>query len=158
MATPEILGAGRLVLDMTVLDRWRDYLNVQSSLGSDSRLRGYPTQYFNGWDLVVANLEFRSRPVEIASLQFDATAFYDVGDAFKNPLNPNQNLQPAHDVGFGLHMLFPQVTRSVLRIDVGFPISASPLPANVGPVSFYVTFGQALSLPAPSPPGASLPQ
>ena len=66
------------------------------------------------------------------------------------------------DFGFGktLFLFEPrlQFTRSVLRIDVGFPISASPLPANVGPVSFYVTFGQALSLPAPSPPGASLPQ
>jgi hypothetical protein len=96
--------------------------------------------------------------LEIASLQFDATAFYDVGDACKNPLDPNATLQPKHDVGVGLHVLFPQVTRSVLRIDVGVPISASPLPPGVGPVSFYVTFGQALSLPAASPPGASLPQ
>jgi hypothetical protein len=158
LATPRIFGIGRLVLDMTVLDRWRDYLNVQSSLGSDTRLRGYPTQYFNGWDLVVANLEFRSRPVEIASLQFDATAFYDVGDAFKNPIDPGANFQSKHDVGVGLHVLFPQLTRSVLRIDVGVPISASPLPADVHSVSFYVTFGQALSLPAASPPGASLPQ
>lgn len=154
MATPRILGAGRLVLDVTVLDRWRDHLNVLSYLGSDSRLRGYPTQYFFGQDLLVSNLEFRSRPVEIASLQFDATAFYDVGDAFSGLAN----LRPMHDVGVGLHVLFPQVTRSVLRLDVGFPVSASPLPANVSPVSFYVTFGQALSLPGSSPPGASLPQ
>jgi hypothetical protein len=161
MATPRILGIGRLVLDMTVLDRWRDYLNAQSSLGSDSRLRGYPTLYLNGQDLVVSNLEFRSRPVEIASLQFDATAFYDVGDAFRNPTQPNTPLQPLQDVGVGLHVLFPQVTRSVLRVDVGFPILTSPLPAglaSVKPMSLYVTFGQALSLPAPSPPGASLPQ
>jgi hypothetical protein len=154
LATPRILGVGRLVLDVTVLDRWRDHLNVLSFLGSDTRLRGYPTQFFYGQDMIVSNLEFRSRPVEIASLQFDATAFYDVGDAFSGLAN----LRPMHDVGVGLHVLFPQVTRSVLRIDVGFPVSESPLPAGVSPVSFYVTFGQALSLPTPSPPGASLPQ
>jgi len=76
----------------------------------------------------------------------------------KNPTDPGANFQSKHDVGVGLHVLFPQVTRSVLRIDVGVPISASPLPANVPPVSFYVTFGQALSLPGANPPGASLPQ
>jgi hypothetical protein len=154
MATPRILGAGRLVLDMTVLDRWRNYLNAVTFLGSDSRLRGYPTQYLAGSDLVAANLEFRSRPVEIASLQFDATAFYDVGDAFTG----FENLRPKHDVGVGLHVLIPQVTRSVLRFDVGVPLSASPLPRDVPPVAFYVTFGQALSLPGPNLPGAPLPQ
>jgi hypothetical protein len=154
MATPRILGAGRLVLDMTVRDRWRNYLNIQTFLGSDSRLRGYPSQYFAGKDVAVSNLEFRTRPVELASLQFGATAFYDFGDAF----NGFENLRPNHDVGVGLRVLFPQVTRSVLRLDVGFPLSASPLPADVPPVAFYVTFGQALWLPASNPPGAWLPQ
>jgi hypothetical protein len=157
VATPRILGIGRLVLDLTVLDRWRNYMNVLSYLGSDSRLRGYPTAYFYGSDVVVSNLEFRSRPVEIASLQFGATAFYDVGDAFSG----FENLHPRQSAGLGLRVLFPQVTRSVLRLDVGVPFSTLPIPAGadkVPDVSWYVTFGQALGLPGASPPGAGLPQ
>jgi hypothetical protein len=153
ISSPRLLGLGRLVLGSMVLDRWRNYLNVLSFLGADSRLRGYPSQYLAGKDLVVSNLEFRSRPIELASLQFGAAAFYDVGDAFDG----FENLRPKHSVGIGLRVLLPQVTRALLRLDVGVPLSASPLPADVPPVAFFVTFGQALGLPSPSPPGATLP-
>jgi hypothetical protein len=153
IVTP-LLGVGRLVLDVTVLDRWRNYLNVLSFQGGDSRLRGYPSRYFVGRDVIASNLEFRSRPVEIASIQYGAAAFYDVGDAFDG----FENLRPKHTAGIGLRVLFPQVTRSVLRLDVGFPIAAGPLPADVPPMSFFVTFGQALGLPGPTPPGTGLPQ
>jgi hypothetical protein len=161
VATPRLLGIGRLALDLTVLDRLRNYMNALSSLGYDSRLRGYPTQKFHGWDMVVSNLEFRFRPVEIASLQFAATAFYDVGDAFGDATHGFESLSPKQSVGVGLRVLFPQVTRSVLRIDLGVPLSGPSIPGGIqaalapGP---FVTFGQALGLPGPSPPGVGLPQ
>jgi hypothetical protein len=154
VATPRILGLGRLVLDLTFLDRFRNYLNAQTYLGQDSRLRGYGVTQFNGWDEIVGNLEFRSRPVELFSLQFGATAFYDVGDVF----NSFDDIRPKQSVGAGLRVLFPQITRSVLRVDLGVPFMASQVPGGIQNSQVYVTFGQALSLPGPNPPGVGLPQ
>jgi outer membrane translocation and assembly module TamA len=110
-------------------------------------LRGYPSRALVGKDMVATNLEYRSRPVEIASIQFGAAAFYDVGDAFDG----FDHMDPKHAVGFGLRAVFPQIERAVLRFDVGFPVQAShhPLPDHrqVDPVSFFLAFNQALSLP-----------
>ena len=143
IVTPR-LGVGRLVFTATALNRWRNYLNVLSFLGGESLLRGYPSRYLAGKDLLAANLEYRSRPVKIASMQFGAAAFYDVGDAFDG----FDHLHPKHSVGVGLRAVFPQIERAVLRFDVGFPITAGPLPRDVAPVSFFVAFNQAISLPA----------
>lgn len=143
IVTPRI-GIGRLVFAATALSRWRNYLNAQSFLGGESLLRGYPSRYLAGKDMVAVNLEYRSRPVRLASMQFGAAAFYDVGDAFDG----FDHLQPKHSVGVGLRAVFPQIERAVLRFDVGFPISAGPLPSDVAPVSFFVAFNQAVSLPA----------
>ncbi len=76
IVTPRI-GVGRLVFSAMAQDRWRNRLNVQSFLGGESLLRGYPSRYLVGRDMVATNLEYRSRPVEIASLQFGAAAFYE---------------------------------------------------------------------------------
>jgi hypothetical protein len=144
-------GAGRLVFDATATNRYRNYLNRTSVLGGEDRLRGYPTRYFVGKDLVALNLEARSRPVEIWEMQFGATAFYDVGEAFDG----FDRLRPAHTVGAGLRAVFPQIERAVLRLDVGFPIAAGALPSGVAPVSFFVAFGQAFKMagvPAPLGP------
>ena len=54
------------------------------SLGGDSRLRGYPSGSFVGKDFVAANLEFRSRPFELLSVQFAGALFFDAGDAFND--------------------------------------------------------------------------
>src|SRR5205823_2044555 len=62
-------GAGRLVFDARLLHRYANYLNVASSLGGDSRLRGYPSGAFAGKDLLAFNLEFLSRPLEILRTQ-----------------------------------------------------------------------------------------
>lgn len=134
---------GRLVFTATALTRWRNYLNIQSFLGGESLLRGYPSRYLMGKDLVATNLEFRSRSVDLASLLFGFVAFYDAGDAFDG----FDHLAPKHSVGAGLRVVFPQIERAVLRFDVAFPVTAGPLPPDVPPVSFFVAFNQALSLP-----------
>jgi hypothetical protein len=142
VVTPRI-GFGRLVFAATALNRWRNYLNVQSFLGGESLLRGYPSRFFAGKDMFATNLEYRSRHVDIASLLFGVAAFYDVGNAFSG----FDHLDPKHAVGVGLRAVFPQIERAVLRLDVGFPISASSLPSGVAPVSFVVAFHQAVGLP-----------
>lgn len=136
--------AGRLVFDTTATNRWRNYLNRQLVLGGEDRLRGYPTRFFQGKDLVAMNLEFRSRPVELASCHFGGALFYDAGAAFSG----FDRLDPAQSAGFGLRAVFPQIDRAVLRVDVGFPIADD----RVDPVSFFVTFGQAFKAAAIPPP------
>src|ERR1700722_2201722 len=77
-------GIGRLVFDTHVLDRYENYRNAQSTLGGDTRLRGYPSGAFIGSDFFAANLEYRSRPVELLSVDFAGVAFVDSGTAFNS--------------------------------------------------------------------------
>ena len=139
-------GAGRLVFGATALNRWQNYLNAQSYLGGESLLRGYPSRFFVGKDMVTANLEYRSPPLDLSAVQVGAAVFYDVGDAF----NGFDHLEPKHGVGLGLRVVFPQVERAVLRVDVGFPVERPNDPSTgqaIAPVAFFVTFHQALMLP-----------
>ena len=134
---------GRLVFDGRYLDRIRNYLNRTSSLGGESRLRGFPSAYFVGEDVVVGNLEFRTRPVQIASIQLAGAAFYDAAKV-TSPGTPENVYQ---SLGVGFRILFPQLDRTVFRGDLGFPVAPEGLPPGVGPVSFFATFDQAFQTP-----------
>jgi hemolysin activation/secretion protein len=131
------------VFDAGALNRYRNYLNRQSYLGGDSRLRGYPSTFFVGKDVIVYNLEFRSRPLQILSCQLGAAAFYDVGHV----ANGFSRLHPRQAVGVGFRVLFPQLDRVVFRGDVGFPL-ARPLDAGVPPFTVSIAFEQAFSVPS----------
>lgn len=137
VVTPR-LGFGRLVLDVSALNRYRNYLNQQSYLGGDTRLRGFPSNYLLGKDFLVGNLEYRSRPLELLSLQLAVAVFYDAGDAASSW----RELAPKQAAGFGLRALIPQLNRVVFRGDLGFPL-IRPLPAGVGVASFFLSFEQA---------------
>jgi hypothetical protein len=149
------LGVGRVVLDGGVLNRYRNYLNRTSYLGGTGRLRGYPSNYYAGKDVVTYNAEFRSRPAEILSCQLGGAVFVDGGHA-ADGLN---NLQPRHSVGAGLRILFPQLDRLVFRADIGFPLQDRTVRApgggevsnpRVPPFSVTVAFEQAFAVPAVS--------
>ncbi|MEO7111800.1 MAG: hypothetical protein ABI183_15265, partial [Polyangiaceae bacterium] len=151
-------GVGRFVFDSSAYNRYRNFSNATQFLGSDSRLRGYPTSFFSGKDFVVSNLEFRSRSIEILSCQIGGALFYDVGDAF----NGFDHLRPYDAAGFGLRALFPQLDRVVFRVDVGFPLSR-PLPADssgipVPPVAFTFAFRQAFGVPNAGALPGTVPQ
>jgi hypothetical protein len=139
IVTPR-LGVGRLIFDAGAFNRYRNYLNRTSYLGGSGRLRGYPSNYFSGKDLVVYNFEFRSRPIEILSCQLGGAAFFDAGDA----ANGMNQLRPKHSVGFGFRVLFPQLDRLVFRGDIGFPLERGD--PSVRPFSMTVAFEQAFSL------------
>jgi hypothetical protein len=146
MVTPR-LGFGRVFADGVVLNRYQNYLNERSAVGGETRLRGYPPGNFRlGDDVTAATLEYRSRPVEILAQQLGAAVFYDVGDAFDRL----EEMRLKHGVGFGVRMLFPQLTRFVMRADWGFPLSAGYAPF---PGALLITSGQAFELPALEPPG-----
>jgi hypothetical protein len=151
-ATPRF-RFGRFVVDTSVLDRERNYLNSQSFLGGSGRLRGYPTSYYFGKDVYVSNLEFRSRPISILTAQVGGVLFHDMGDAFKD----FDTLRLKHSIGGGVRILFPELDRAVFRVDVAAPLTvpdpgkndySACMPAGVpckklDPVTYFFTFGQA---------------
>jgi len=163
--TPTLAGLGRIVLDGTMLYRWRDGLNITGAcpgqstwgpflpcaafLGGTNRLRGFPTNFslFVGRDFVAYNVELRSRPVEVLTCQLAGVAFYDAGDGF----NGLSTLHPFQSVGVGLRALFPWLDREVFSADVGFPVRRPIDPATGAPIAgygFVISFGQAFGPPA----------
>lgn len=133
---------GRLVLDGVLLDRYRNSLDQTSSLGGDSRLRGYPTGFLVGSDVLAANLEYRTTPVAVVrSVQLGAVAFCDAGDAFDG----FDRIWIHRSVGAGLRVLFPQLDRIAFRVDVGFPLER-PLPAGAAPAAIFIRFDQGFPL------------
>jgi hypothetical protein len=150
LVTPTIAGLGRIVLDGTFLYRWRNYLNQTNILGGDDRLRGFPTNFFVGANVLSYNVEARSRPVEILSCEVAGVAFYDVGDAY----TASSQFQPYQSVGVGLRALFPWLDRTVFRADIGFPLYRPLDPttgAPIAPYSFLISFTQAFVTPTVAP-------
>jgi hypothetical protein len=116
--TSPSLGFGRLVFDAVVVNRYHDYFRQRFILGGNGRLRGFMADEFKGPDLVAANLEYRTPPLNILSVQVGGAVFYDVGDAF----NGFGQLCPKQGAGFGGRFVFPQLERGVWRLDWGFPL------------------------------------
>jgi hypothetical protein len=143
IVTPR-LGFGRLVYDVEVLNRYRNFLNQETFLGGDSRLRGYPSNFLVGSDLFMSNLELRSRPLELLhTVEVGAAVFYDVGDAAFG----FDKLQLKQGVGVGFRALFPQLDREVFRVDFGFPVGDGRNLPGVAPWTFFIAFQQAFTMP-----------
>lgn len=135
-------GLGRLVFDVRLLDRYRNYLNRQSPLGGDTRLRGYKSAAFIGEDVLSANLELRTRPVEIWSCQLAGVTFFDAGDAFDD----YDELRPKQSAGFGIRALFPQFNRIVTRVDWEFPLTRGYRGPGAIPGIIVLSAGQAFPM------------
>ncbi|MFO0762153.1 MAG: hypothetical protein U0359_37285 [Byssovorax sp.] len=142
---------GRLHFDARFLNRYANYLNERSFLGGDTRPRGYASQAFGGKDMVTASLELRSRAVQILGCQLAGAAFVDTGDAFDG----FRDLKLKPSAGLGARVLFPQLDRVVMRVDLGFPFVTCPgkcsyttdvLPKNHAP-DVVLTFKQAFEMP-----------
>ncbi len=132
------VGFGRFVFDAHLLYRFTNYLNQIEFLGGDTRLRGYPANYFTGANVLNSNLEFRTRSVDILTAQVGLVAFYDIGAAFNtwnvsapggcSPVGSSvlaalpTGFCPVHSLGTGLRILFPQLDRIAFRADIGFPL------------------------------------
>jgi hypothetical protein len=137
-------GLGRLAMNTSFSNRYRNYLNSRTFTGGDDRLRGYPSNFFFGKDTVFFNLEYRSRGIDIMKLQVGGVLFYDVGDAAQG----FDMLRPKQSVGFGIRTLIPQLNRLVFRFDLAFPMNRGPfpetgIPTPVDPVGFFFAFDQA---------------
>jgi hypothetical protein len=139
------LPFGRFIADGYILDRYRNYLNPLVSLGGTDRLRGYRPQAFVGPNVAVVNFEFRSRPIQILTVQTGIAVFYDVGDTGSDMAH----IQLRHGVGGGLRLAFPQIQRSVFRIDFGVPLNPNDPAAGANVVA---KFEQAFDVPIISSP------
>lgn len=134
------LSIGRFVYDAYFLDHYRNYRNLNQTLGGTTRLRGYQNIAAVGDHYLASNVEFRTRPLELFSTQLAGVLFYDMGDAF----DKFGALQLKHGVGAGIRFLAPQLDRDVFRIDVGVPV---PFDAPGGETTVIATFGQAFLVP-----------
>lgn len=114
---------------------------------------------FMGDDMIVQNLEFRSKPVRLWSAQLGGAAFYDAGDA----VDGLRHWVMKHSVGLGLRVLFPQLDRAVFRADWAIPL-VDPMPSQRArgaptsrdgfahlPGAVYVNFEQAFGTPTVAP-------
>jgi hypothetical protein len=117
--SPTFFG-GRLVtrLVMDLIDNDLDHR--QLLLGGSTGLRGTFAEEFSGRDMILGNVEYRARPIEILSSWLGLVFFYDVGSAFDT--TPSLT----HTVGIGLRILLPQLNRDVIRIDFGIVIGGPP--------------------------------
>jgi hypothetical protein len=141
LVTPR-LPFGRFVYDGTFTARPRNDLNAVSSLGGDGRLRGYLSGSVLGHNMFAANLEYRTRSFQLGTIQVGGALFYDVGDAY----DTLADLRPKQGAGAGLRLGFPQLDRTVMRIDLGFPLGNSAPRSSVLD-GLVVTFDQAFEMP-----------
>lgn len=144
------LGIGRIFADGFYFDRFANFLNRRSGLGGEGRLRGYPSGAYRGENVFAYNVEFRSRPAELWTVQLGATAFFDAGAAWDD----DEEVDLRQSVGTGLRIVFPQLERNVMRFDWALPLELDPEVGvtSIFPGRFVVTFEQAFPMPAVEPP------
>ncbi len=108
---------GRLVWEGVALHRIDDQSNSLTSVGGDSGLRGFEIGQFLGRSVLTSNLEWRTMPWELYTLQLGLVAFHDVaGIAEAEDLS---DLRLFQSVGIGGRLLNPISNRIVIRADWG---------------------------------------
>ena len=96
-------------------------------VGGLEGLRGYPVNFFTGYDWYHAHLELRSMALSVVSFRLGGLVFVDAGHA----ADTAQALMFYSDTGVGLRLLIPQFDVDVLRCDWAFPFRAySPVQAG----------------------------
>ena len=130
---------GFFVLRLTMSDRWRDVSNSVVTLGGDAGLRGYPNGAFRviGGGVSRNNFEYRSPPLRWSFIHLGVATFYEGGSVYE----ALSDYEWKHSVGGGLRLLFPQLNRSVFRIDIAKPLS--PYPDGQASPPFVLSIGSA---------------
>jgi hypothetical protein len=129
--SPRFYG-GRFVTRLLADFRFNDLDNRQQLLGGSSGLRGTLPEQFTGKQLLLANVEYRTRSFTLATFAVGFVLFYDVGSAF------DSIPRFTHTLGAGLRLLLPQFNQEVIRIDIG-AVLGGPVP---GLDRLNATFGQ----------------
>lgn len=116
LVSPKIFGLGRVIArnNFFAIEKARD--DQKFILGNESGLRGAISDEYEGSKGFIANLEFRSAPIDLWIFQTGAVAFYDAGGAFDNLSKARSN----HSIGMGIRMLMPQVSSVIFRFDLAY--------------------------------------
>lgn len=134
---------GRFFARTSLIIRDNNIDNAVSGLGNNSGLRGYADGQFSGQNKLQINVEYRTFPINLWTLHLGLVAFYDGGALWggRDPNAPSQQLPflYRHSVGLGIRALFPQFSKSVIRIDMGVPLGKDRGPFLTW---FSITFGQ----------------
>lgn len=127
------VGIGRFAARVLWDVKDADLNHVPFFLGADSGLRGTAAQALTGSRVLLGNVEYRTRALELGTFHVGGVLFYDVGSAYTD--------SPAvvHSLGVGLRLLFPQFDVEPIRIDFGY-VLVGPRPPWLQSVSS--TFGQ----------------
>ncbi len=131
------LEAGRLVARVLVDFIKNDLDNRFELLGGGNGLRGAPAELLQGRNLFLANVEYRTRPIELRTMFVGFVLFYDAGSAF------DSKLELTHTFGLGLRILVPQWNYVPIRIDFGFVIGGE---GRLAPSRFSASYGQVTDL------------
>lgn len=136
--------AGRFVARGWFRYAGNDHSNERFRLGATTGLRGYSGNADEGPHAWMANLEWRSKPVEVLSAFFGGAVFVDVGSAFGD----GESLQEAPiyaSVGFGFRFFIPQALARPGSIDIGFPVGGGAWRNGMPSPMISLRFGQGFS-------------
>ena len=99
------------------------------SLGGETGLRGYPTNYQLGERRVLFTAErrFYSDWYPFRLIRVGGAIFYDIGRAWGGPYESASSEHWSADVGFGLRLLSARsATGATLHVDFAFPLERQP--------------------------------
>ena len=124
---------------LTLSKRWADVSNGVITLGGDAGLRGYPNGAFTviGGGVSRNNFEYRSPPLRWSFIHIGVALFYEGGSVYQT----FDEYEWKHSVGGGIRLLFPQLNRSVFRIDIARPLS--PYPSDLSTPPIVLSIGSA---------------
>jgi hypothetical protein len=114
-----------LAADATQFDDATQFL----SLGGETALRGYPTNYQLGARRVLLTVErrFYSDWYPLRLIRVGGAVFYDLGRAWGGPYASATSEHWPSNVGFGLRLLSARSSSaSTLHLDVAFPLERDP--------------------------------
>jgi hypothetical protein len=101
----------------------------QVLLGGDNNLRGYPLRYQSGERSAILSIEqrFYTDWYPMRLIRVGYAFFFDAGRVWGNDPRNTPNIGTLYDVGAGLRLTSPRSSgRSVVHIDLAFPINAPP--------------------------------
>jgi hypothetical protein len=89
------------------------------------------------------NVELRSVPIDLLSVQSGLALFYDAGHAAARL----SALSFKQSAGLGVRLVLPQFSRLVARLDWAFPMNPVPGGARTFPGTVFLALDQAFSMP-----------
>lgn len=133
-ATPPLLGIARLVARVSWETSTADLDRRVLLLGGDNGLRGASAGLLEGTQRLLANVELRTRALELSTIHVGAALFWDAGTTA-----PGRGAL-VQSVGAGLRILFPQWNNLPIRVDFGYLVSGARPGAFLDGLS--ASFGQ----------------